>query len=252
MPSAPQPASSPQQSRTPQPVRGQRCTPSRSATEYLKVVFSPGVVPDKWFSRFDERTRGWCAAGAQVDDPMKYIRSGAADIALVRLSAAQQDAGEDYHHVRLYDEQLGVAAPKEHPIKVMDSVTHAELSDEIILYHTPLDGRVDIDAVREALGVVGANVGVCIAPRPLLRAVNQPRVVHRDLLQPTGIGGTRVAVVWAKERDDEVVQDFVGICRGRGAGSSRQALTKARVRRGSANTGSAQSAAKRRKKKQRG
>lgn len=205
--------------------------PAKNRTQFLKIVFSPGVAPDKWFQRFDERTHGWRAAGAQADDPLRYIDSGAADIAIVRLSAVTGGVEEKYHHVRLYQEQIGVAAPKDHPIKVMDSIDYGELEGEMEMYRTPADGHVDIAAVREALGVVGANVGICLAPRPLLRAINARGVVHRDLHGAESIGDTRIALMWLKDRDSEEIQDFVGICRGRKENSGRQNLSKKITRR---------------------
>lgn len=198
------------------------------ASQFLRVVFSPGVQPDKWFGRFDERVPWWRVAGAQADDPLKYIRAAAADVALVRVGAAGVDKNT-FHIVDLYDEQVGVAAPKEHPIKVMDRVRYAELDGEMEMYSTPADGEVDVAAVREALGVVAANVGVAIAPRPLLRAINARGVVHRDLFDAKDVGSTRVAAVWLRDADSDVIQDFVGICRGRKADSSRQ-NTKSRKR----------------------
>ncbi|QNH96351.1 hypothetical protein GP473_06460 [Corynebacterium anserum] len=198
--------------------------------QFLRVVFSPGVQPDKWFARFDERVPGWRVAGAAADDPLKYVDRGVADLALVRLGAADVDKYV-FHQVVLYEEQVGVAAPKDHPIKVMDRVRHAELEGEMEIYTTPLSGEVDSTQVREALQVVEANVGVAIAPRPLLRAINQPGVVHRDLLDATSVGRTRVAAVWKIDRDDDFVQDFVGICRGRKARSSRQQNTSSNGKR---------------------
>lgn len=190
-------------------------------TQFLRVVFSPGVAPDKWFGRFDERVAWWRVAGAQADDPLKYIKAGAADVALVRLGEAGVDKNT-FHIVDLYEEQVGVAAPKDHPIKVMDRVRYQELAGEMEMYVTPADGEVDVAAVREALSVVAANVGVAIAPRPLLRAINARGVVHRDLFDAKAAGSTRVAAVWLRDGDTDVIQDFVGICRGRKADSSRQ------------------------------
>lgn len=208
-------------------------SPSRTAQQpqYLRVVFSPGVSPDKWFGRFDERVRGWRIAAAQADDPLVYISSGAADVALVRLGEQDTDT-HHLHHVVLYAEQLGVAAPRDHPLRVMDSVDYAELEGETVVYMTPADGAVDMAALRQALEVVAANVGVVIAPRPLLRAINQRGVVHRDVLGAQEYAGsTRVGVVWLKSRDSAEVQDFVGVCRGRTVGSSRQLVRP--IKRGS-------------------
>lgn len=203
--------------------------------QLLRVVFSPGVAPDKWFTRFDERVPGWRIASAQADDPLRYVNVGKADIALLRIGAGGELSSE-YHMVRLYREQVGVAAPKSHPIKEFDTVAAADLTGEMILYRSPAPGTVDVAQVRESLEVVAANVGLVVAPRPLLRGINQPGVVHRDLVgdlaevppvtndgECTGpVGVTEIALVWRKERDDDSIQDFVGVCRGRSARSSRQ------------------------------
>ncbi|QQE50571.1 LysR family transcriptional regulator substrate-binding protein [Corynebacterium urealyticum] len=228
------------------------------APRYLRVVFSPGINPDKWFARFDDRVPGWRSAGAATDAPLVYIANGEADVAIVRLGQGGVPK-EKFHAVTLYEEQMGVAAPKEHPIEVLDRVKWAELSDEMFMYTTPADGIDDLPQLREMLGVVAANVGIAVAPRPLLRALRVRGVVNRELLLPTPRGEdpeagsadsaagsseaegtapvpelpgtTVVAVVWLKERDAEEIQEFVGICRGRKAGSSRGELSGAEQKR---------------------
>lgn len=198
--------------------------------QHLKVVFSTGVQPDKWFRRFDERVPGWKIASAGTDDPLPYIRAGQADVALVRLPAEGFERPADMHEVALYEEQIGVAAPKEHPVKVMDSINFRELADEKLMYVTPPTGWDDVAALREALQVVAANVGIAVAPRPLLRAINQRGVVHRDLsgIDATTCPRTRVALMWLTGSDSDVIQDFVGICKGRTASSSRQVAKRGR------------------------
>lgn len=221
---------------------------AKLAPRYLRVVFSPGINPDKWFARFDERVPGWRTAGAAADDPLTHITNGEADVAIVRLGRTGVDK-EKFHAVTLYEEQMGVAAPKDHPIEVLDRVRWAELSDEMFMYTTPPDGIDDLPKLREMLGVVAANVGIAVAPRPLLRALRTRGVVNRDLLLPAGPtpadrgssapdsqdaaaptpalpGETMVALVWLTSRDADEVQEFVGICRGRKAGSSRGELTQ--------------------------
>lgn len=196
--------------------------------QHLKVVFSTGVQPDKWFRRFDERVPGWKIASAGTDDPLPYIRAGQADVALVRLPTEGFERPAYMHEVALYEEQIGVAAPKEHPVKVMDSIDFRELADEKLMYVTPSTGWDNVIALREALQVVAANVGIAVAPRPLLRAINQRGVVHRDLsgIDATTCPRTRVALMWLTESDSDVIQDFVGICKGRTASSSRQAAKR--------------------------
>jgi DNA-binding transcriptional LysR family regulator len=194
---------------------------------YLKVVFATGVVPGKWFGRFDERMDGWKAASAASDNPLVHVLDGTADIGIVRLPGGWDGLPEtnvdaaamealDVHRVILYEETPGVAVPKEHAVEAVgenEAVTLQDIADETVLYR-----GVDPAAVRENLEVVAANVGVVVAPRPLLRGVNRRGVVHRSL---AGVEGTSVALVWRRDRDDDVIQQFVGICRGRRASSSR-------------------------------
>jgi DNA-binding transcriptional LysR family regulator len=202
---------------------------------YLKVVFTPGAAPGKWFGRFDDRMAGWRAAGAAADDPLAHVTAGTADIALVRFPGPAWSGGLgsgefadlddltpadldrfDLHRVRLYEEQPGVAFPKDHALGALDdteTATAGDLADEMELYR-----GCDPALVRENLAVVAANVGIVIAPRPLLRAVNQRGVAHRGL---AGVPSTGIGLVWRRDRDDEVIQQFVGICRGRRNGSSR-------------------------------
>lgn len=206
---------------------------------YLKVVFAPGVVPGKWFGRFDERMDRWRIASAPSDDPLAHVLSGAADIALVRFPGAWDgmpgsnvdDAAMErlgVHRVRLYEEQAGIAAPKEHVLSAVgdnEVVSMADIADEMVLYR-----GVEPQSVRENLDVVASNVGVVLAPRPLLRGVNRRGVIHRGLSSTEGTenaestGDSRasaVGLVWLKDRDDDVIQQFVGVCRGRRASSTR-------------------------------
>lgn len=194
---------------------------------YLKVVFATGVVPGKWFGRFDERMDGWKAASAASDDPLAHVLNGTADIGIVRLPGEWEGMPEsnvdatameflDVRRVVLYEETPGIAAPKEHALEAVgenEAVTLEDIEGETVLYR-----GVDPGQVRENLEVVAANVGVVVAPRPLLRAVNRRGVVHRSL---AGVEGTSIALVWRRDRDDEIIQQFVGICRGRRASSSR-------------------------------
>lgn len=205
------------------------------STQYLRIVFTPGVVPGKWFTRFDGRVAGWQAAGAQSDDPLAHVLSGGADIGIVRLPGEQwaggvgggalaevSDIGEsemdrlNLYRVRLYQEQPGVAVPRDHLFKALgdnEPATMPDVEGEKILYR-----GVGPAQVRENLEVVAANVGCVIAPRPLLRTMNKRGVIHRLL---DGAPESGIGLVWRRDRDDDVVQQFVGVCRGRRSGSSR-------------------------------
>lgn len=202
---------------------------------FLKVVFTPGAVPGKWFGRFDDRMDGWRAAGAAADDPVGHVLAGGADIAIARFPGPSWSGGigtgeladlDDLgpadldrlglHRVRLYEEQPGVGFPKGHALGALDDNEAAQPHD--LAGETELYRGCDPRQVRENLDVVAANVGIVVAPRPLLRAVNTRGVAHRRL---AGVPPTTVGLVWRRDRDNDTVQQFVGICRGRRAGSSR-------------------------------
>ena len=204
-------------------------------TEYLKVVFVPGLLPDKWFRRFDERHGGASRdsnrrvriASAVADDPLPYVLHGKADVAFVRMDDRGREgvvkdaeaSGQSIHLIELYEEQPGVAVPKDNAIALFPQVSSHDLEDEKIMWAPqPPHFRVDIAGVRAALEVVAANVGVVIAPRPLLRVINK-RGVKDVALSDARL--TQLAMVWLQSRDDRDIQNFVGIVRGRTARSSR-------------------------------
>ena len=204
-------------------------------TEYLKVVFVPGLLPDKWFRRFDERHGGASRdsnrrvriASAVADDPLPYVLHGKADVAFVRMDDRGREgvvkdaeaSGQSIHLIELYEEQPGVAVPKDNAIALFPQVSSHDLEDEKIMWAPqPPHFRVDIAGVRAALEVGAANVGVVIAPRPLLRVINKRGVKDVAL---SDARPTQLAMVWLQSRDDRDIQNFVGIVRGRTARSSR-------------------------------
>lgn len=124
----------------------------------------------------------------------------------------------------------GIAVPKDSVYaEVGEALALADVSDEHLNYQLTDSGEVDIAAVREALQVVAANVGIAIAPLPLLKILSKKQVVPLAL---TGseVPVTEIALVWRKSHDNEAIQDFVGIAKGRTARSSRQEKPKRTAR----------------------
>ena len=80
--------------------------------------------------------------------------------------------------------------------------------------------RPDVGAVREALQVVAANVGIAYGPLPLLTHLSKKQVVPLEVTGPS-VAPTPVALVWRKTDDCDAIQDFVGITKGRSVHSSR-------------------------------
>ena len=166
-------------------------------------------------------------ASAVADDPLPYVLHGKADVAFVRMDDRGREgvvkdaeaSGQSIHLIELYEEQPGVAVPKDNAIALFPQVSSHDLEDEKIMWAPqPPHFRVDIAGVRAALEVVAANVGVVIAPRPLLRVINKRGVKDVAL---SDARPTQLAMVWLQSRDDRDIQNFVGIVRGRTARSSR-------------------------------
>lgn len=184
----------------------------------LTIAFVTGTEPGKWFQRFEEFT-GSRLTTVPGDDPFPLLNAAdgqRADIALMRLPDPR--VGDDHHVVRLYEEAFGVAVPKESVYaEVGEDVDPDDLADEHVNF-TYSDAAAT-DDLRVALQVVAANVGVAYAPRPLLKALSKKQIAVLGLVghEPQ----TSIALVWEKAHDNDAIQDFVGVAKGRTARSSR-------------------------------
>ncbi|MBK4140245.1 LysR family transcriptional regulator [Corynebacterium macginleyi] len=194
----------------------------------LRLAFVTGTQAGKWFRRFQDTTAHGGLFTIDADDSMAELLSGNVDVALMRLPDGRVD--DSFHVVRLYEETPGIAVPKDSVYaEAGEALALADVSDEHLNYQLTDSGEVDIAAVREALQVVAANVGIAIAPLPLLKILSKKQVVPLAL---TGseVPVTEIALVWRKSHDNEAIQDFVGIAKGRTARSSRQEKPKRTAR----------------------
>ena len=190
----------------------------------LRLAFVTGTEPGKWFQRFQDNTAHGGLSTIDADDGMAELLAGRVDLALTRLPDARLD--DSFHVVRLYEEAPGVAVPKDSVYaEVGEALALADVSDEHLNYRLTDAGEVDIAAVREALQVVAANVGIAIAPLPLLKILSKKQVVPLAL-KGSEVPVTEIALVWRKAEDN----DFVGIAKGRTARSSRQEKPKRTAR----------------------
>ncbi|MDO5668562.1 MAG: LysR family transcriptional regulator [Corynebacterium sp.] len=191
----------------------------------MRLSFVTGTEPDKWFTRFRDRTTHRLTVMDAVD-PLAELIDARVDLALVRLPDAR--LSDSHHVVVLYSEAPGIAVPKDHELTLLEEIGPADIEGEIINYAPPESGEVDVEAVRAGLQVVAANVGVLIAPRPLIKVLSRRQIAHRDYLGE--VPATDIALVWDKEKDSGAIQDFVGIAKGRTPNSSRQAAPKRSAR----------------------
>ncbi|HEY3529110.1 MAG TPA: LysR family transcriptional regulator substrate-binding protein [Nocardioides sp.] len=188
----------------------------------LRVGFVTGTTPDKWARAWREQGRGALTLVPVTEEEQEeVVRRGEVDMALVRLPV--DTAG--LHCVRLYDELPVVVAGREHLVAAAESVTLDDLADEqLVRPHVsgwrPAVEQLDWPAIseRRAIETVAAGTGVVIVPMSVARLFQRKDVVSREV---TDLPPTTIALVWLRDRDDDLTQAFVGVVRGRTARSSR-------------------------------
>ncbi len=171
------------------------------------------------------------------------VRAGEVDMAFVRLPVDKTGL----HVIPLYSELNVVVAPKDHPISAFEELDVADLAEEYLLANPddfpqwrdisseiatgtrkPLPPMATIE---EALDLVEAGLGILILPMSVARHFSRKnlrsRLVH-------GVAETSVGLAWIDsfhplpEEDEAVIQEFIGVVRGRSANSSRQPSVQAK------------------------
>lgn len=182
--------------------------------EPLRVAFVPGVTPGKWQRVWRERrTRGRLdMIPMNQDAALAALAQGTAHMALVRDVAAE----DRWHAIPLYREAPVVVAPKGSLVAELDSVSLAELAalDEVIVLTVDLHGGSGAEAVE----LVAANVGVAVMPQSVARAHSRKDVVARPLTDGVETG---ISLAWPTAGGHPLLEEFIGIVRGRTANSSR-------------------------------
>lgn len=177
--------------------------------ERFRLGGVPGVTPAKWLRVWRERVPDVQAVLVEIDesDPVGALRDGRADAVLARLPIDD----DDLHVVRLYDELPVVVAAKGHPIVAFETLTTADLDGEALLEQGDL-------TLAQLLETVSTGAGIAIVPMSVARALGGPDARSRVV---TDLPATTIALVWLQSEDSPLHQEFIGIARGRRAGSSR-------------------------------
>lgn len=179
----------------------------------LAIGVVAGVTPDKWVRTWRERMPD----APLTIEPMADDEAGAAlldrlDMVFARLPVPGVDPDE-LHVIPLWDETPVVVAPKDHPIKVFEAVTLADIADEE-LYPGWDEATLDI---------VAAGHGIARMPQSVLRATGRRDVVGRPV---SDAEPTRIGLVWRRTSTGPLIDEFIGIVRGRTANSSRGPATE--------------------------
>ncbi|MGC4999584.1 LysR family substrate-binding domain-containing protein [Streptomyces sp. DT195] len=201
----------------------------------FRLAYVPGVTPAKWVRIWNERLPGTPLVLTQVPaaEADALMRAGEADAGFVRLPVDR----DFFSAIPLYTEATVVVVPKDHLITAAEEVTLADLADEV-LFH-PLDDVFDWDAppgepaferpatTPDALELVAANVGLLIVPQSLARLYHRKDLTYRTVVDAPQ---SRIALSWPEEATTDLVEDFIGIVRGRTVNSTRGRETPPEVK----------------------
>lgn len=215
----------------------------------LRVGFVPGVTPDKWRRAWRERHPRvplelfpveQSAARALLDtepdtepdtaaDTVTEGAEGAerADMVLARLPVDLEHP-VPLHRVVLYEELPVVVASRDHFVAAADEQDEIDLADldgeQLVLPH-PSGWAPSVEqlpfgpmSVAEAIEVAASGTGIVVVPMSLARLHHRKDVTYRVV---AGLEPTQVALLWRRDADSPLHQEFVGVVRGRRPGSSR-------------------------------
>ncbi|WP_419993527.1 LysR family transcriptional regulator substrate-binding protein [Streptomyces boninensis] len=196
----------------------------------FRLGYVPGVTPGKWVGVWNERLRGVplelvsVAPGAAS---FELLRSGGADAGLLRLPVDRTE----FNAIPLYTETTVVVVPKDHWVTAAEEVALSELSDEVVLH--PLDDTLGWEpappgepaferpaTTADAIELVAAGIGLLYVPQSLARLHHRKDLTYRPVPDAPQ---SQVALAWpgVGEEAPDLVEEFIGIVRGRTVNSTR-------------------------------
>lgn len=181
-----------------------------NAARVLRVGFVPGVTVSKWSRIWAERFPDvpLDVVGLRADDQQAALREHRVDMAFVRLPFDRDGMSA----IPLYREVPVVVTPKEHLAAAFDQLTLADLADE------QLHNATDIDAIGDTIELVAAGVGVVIVPQSIARLHARRDLVYRTV---SNAPDTEIVLAWPSDRTTDLVEEFIGVVRGRSERSTR-------------------------------
>jgi DNA-binding transcriptional LysR family regulator len=197
-----------------------------SSLPSLTVGYVPGVTPAKW-------ARTWAQRRPEVPlqlhavaaaDAADALRAGTIDVALLRPPVEEPGVAV----IPLYEETTVVVVPTDHLLSAVDAVTVADLAGEPILIPlddvvvwasapgVPVDHRPE--TTKDATELVATGIGALIVPQSLARLHHRRDLTYRPI---TDAPTCPVALAVPAGQQQALVEEFIGIVRGRKPNSSR-------------------------------
>jgi len=197
-----------------------------TAPSTFTLGYVPGVTPAKWVRTWQELVPDVPLRLVQVSaaDAGALVRDGNADAVLLRLPPDR----DGLHAIPLYTETTVVVFPKDHHLAAADEVSTEDIGDNLVLH--PHDDTLDWaappgklvdprpESTKDAVELVAAGVGLLVVPQSLARLHHRKDLTYRPL---TDVPQSRVALSWPEDETTDLMEQFIGIVRGRTANSTR-------------------------------
>jgi DNA-binding transcriptional LysR family regulator len=192
----------------------------------FRLAYVPGVTPAKWVRIWKERLPRVTLTLLTVTaaEAADVVRAGTADAGLVRLPFDRTGLSA----IPLYTESTVVVVPKDHLVTAAEEVTAADLADEFILYpqddtltwtERPGEAATIVPATTaEAIELVAAGVGLLVVPQSLARLHHRKDLTYRPYVDAPE---SSVVLTWPEGEPSELMEQFIGIVRGRTVNSTR-------------------------------
>ncbi|MFF9563076.1 LysR family transcriptional regulator substrate-binding protein [Leifsonia sp. NPDC014704] len=176
------------------------------------IAFPLGVTVGKWTSAFEQRYPDVELVVRPSDDPLGVLAAGDADMVFAR----DAEADDDRHLIPLYAEDVVVVVHHEHLLTLEEHLHLADLDDE---------PRVTGEPSEAFMRSVAAGDGIALLPASVAKALRRKDVTALPLEDGPQ---SRIGLTWPREGQHPLVDDFIGIVRGRTAHSSRNPEVAAR------------------------
>jgi DNA-binding transcriptional LysR family regulator len=160
------------------------------------------------------------SAAEAADD----VRAGSIDVAVLRLPTDTSALAV----IPLYEETTVAVVPVDHLLSAAEEITVADLDgeptllplDDVVAWAgapgTPIDHRPENTVAATEL--VAAGLGVLIVPQSLARLYHRRDLTYRPI---AGAPTCAVGLAVPEGSPSTLVEEFIGIVRGRKSGSSR-------------------------------
>jgi DNA-binding transcriptional LysR family regulator len=169
------------------------------------LAFPPGVTIGKWTRAFAERQPAVELIVTPSPDPLALLASGDADMVFAR----DAEADDARHLIPLYSEDIVVVMHHEHLLTLEETLHTADLDGEV---------RVAGDPSEALMRSVAAGDGIAFLPASVAKALRRKDVVAIRLEDGAV---SQIGLSWPREGQHPLVDEFIGIVRGRTAHSSR-------------------------------